>query len=598
MNIVAVIGILVTLVTAIPVLVQLRRQPRGLFVLFFAEMWERFSYYGMRGLLIFYLTQHFLHDDKFANGIYGAYTALVYVLPVIGGFLADHYLGTRKAVAFGALLLVAGHTTMAIEGPPATQVLTYQAAEYDFQVDGRGPSRKVSLKVGDASYGFGATPDGGLEIKDLPAGAALPAILPKGSFELSVKDRDPFFEGIFYFALSLIIMGVGFLKPNISSLVGQLYPQSDPRRDSGFTLFYYGINLGSFWAGIICGWLGQTVGWWAGFGLAGIGMAVGYVVFVLGKSHLEGHGEPPHPERLARPLVGPITQEWLLYAAAIAGLVLVWFFVQRFELIGYALLVASIGVLSYLGYYMATECTRAEAGRMMLALALIATSVAFWTLFNQAGSSLNQFAERNTVLDIMGVGLTPAQTGSINSGFILLLAPAFAALWAFLEPRRLDPNAPAKFGLALLQISAGFFVLVWGAQNFAGEDFRVPMIFLVLAYLLHTSGELCLSPVGLSQMTKRSPPATVATIMATWFLASGWAGYLAALIARLTAAKTVAGQVLDPGAALQTYISVFTSVAVWGTVIGVVLLVASPFLGRLDKPAEHRDRAPKPVPGE
>ncbi len=583
MNMVAVIGIFITALTAVPVILQLRRHPRGLLILFFAEMWERFSYYGMRGLLIFYLTQHFLYDDTFANGQFGAYTALVYVLPVIGGFLADHYLGTRKAVAFGALLLVAGHTTMAIEGPPATQILTYQNAEYAFQVDGRSRARKVQLQVDGELYAFGPGSDGGLEIKDLPAAASLPSILPKGTFELSVKNRDPFYEGIFYFALSLIIMGVGFLKPNISSLVGQLYTQADPRRDSGFTLFYYGINLGSFWAGIICGWLGQTVGWWAGFGLAGLGMALGYLAFVWGKPLLEGHGEPPDPARLAKPVLGPISLEFLLYGAALLGLGIVWLFVQRFELIGYALGTVSVVVLAYLVHYMVTKCTRAEAGRMILALCLIATSVVFWTLFNQAGSSLNQFADRNTVLEIVGVAFTPAQTGSINSGFILLLAPAFAALWAYLEPRHLDPNAPAKFGLALLQISAGFFVLVWGAQNYAGADFRVPMIFLIVAYLLHTTGELCLSPVGLSQMTKLSPPATVATIMATWFLASGWAGYLAALIARLTAAKTVAGQVLDPAAALQTYISIFSSVAMWGAIIGVVLLAASPFLGRLDK---------------
>src|SRR6185295_11553183 len=201
--------------------------------------------------------------------------------------------------------------------------------------------------------------------------------------------------------------------------------------------------------------------------------------------------------------------EWLLYLAALLGLALVWFFVQRFEIVGYALGVVSIGVLSYLGLYMMRECTREEASRLMLALVLIATSTAFWTLFNQGASSLNQFAQRNMDLNILGVEFTPAQTNSINSGFILLLAPLFAAIWAYLEPRRLDPNAPAKFGLALLQISAGFFVLVWGAENFADANFRVPMVFLIAMYFLHTTGELCLSPVGLSQMTRLSPPATI-----------------------------------------------------------------------------------------
>ena len=586
MNIIIIAGVLVTLITAIPVVMQLRRHPRGLMILFFAEMWERFSYYGMRALLIFYLTQHFLYDDKFANGQVGAYVALVYLLPLVGGSLADHYLGTRKAVAFGALLLVAGHSLMAVEGPAATQVLTWQGSEYVFQVEGRGRERDVKLVVGDSSYSFVAGKEGGLTIKDLAADAVLPAILPKGTFELSVRGRDPFFAGVFYMALALIVMGVGFLKPNISSLVGQLYPKSDPRRDSGFTLFYYGINLGSFWAAILCGWLGQEFGWWLGFGLAGLGMLAGYLVFVWGKPMLEGHGEPPDLAKLTKPVLGPITLEWVIYLASLAGLGLVWAFVQRFDLVGYALGAGAVCVLIYIGAFMARQCTRAEAARLMLALLLIATAVVFWTLFNQAGSSLKLFAERNTVLDLFGVAIQPAQTASFNSGFILLLAPAFAALWAFLARRGLDPNPPAKFALALLQVSAGFFLLVWGSENFAGEDFRVPMIFLVLAYLLHTTGELCLSPVGLSQMSKLAPPAIIATIMATWFLASAAAGYLSALIAQLAATETIAGQVLDPAKALATYNDVFTTIALWGTGIGAALLVLSPLLGRLDQPVE------------
>ena len=586
MNIIIIAGVLITLITAIPVALQLRRHPRGLMILFFAEMWERFSYYGMRALLIFYLTQHFLYDDKFANGQVGAYVALVYLLPLVGGSLADHYLGTRKAVAFGALLLVAGHSLMAVEGPAATQVLTWQGSEYVFQVEGRGRERDVKLVVGDSSYSFVAGKEGGLTIKDLAADAVLPAILPKGTFELSVRGRDPFFAGVFYMALALIVMGVGFLKPNISSLVGQLYPKSDPRRDSGFTLFYYGINLGSFWAAILCGWLGQEFGWWLGFGLAGLGMLAGYLVFVWGKPMLEGHGEPPDLAKLTKPVLGLITLEWVIYLASLAGLGLVWAFVQRFDLVGYALGAGAVCVLIYIGAFMARQCTRAEAARLMLALLLIATAVVFWTLFNQAGSSLKLFAERNTVLDLFGVAIQPAQTASFNSGFILLLAPAFAALWAFLARRGLDPNPPAKFALALLQVSAGFFLLVWGSENFAGEDFRVPMIFLVLAYLLHTTGELCLSPVGLSQMSKLAPPAIIATIMATWFLASAAAGYLSALIAQLAATETIAGQVLDPAKALATYNDVFTTIALWGTGIGAALLVLSPLLGRLDQPVE------------
>ena len=586
LNVVIMAGILITLVTIIPVIAQLRSHPRGLVILFFAEMWERFSYYGMRGLLIFYLTQHFLFDDAFSQGQYGAYTSLVYLMPLIGGLLADRYLGTRKAIAFGALLLVAGHLLMAVEQPPATQVLTYQGQTYAFSSEGRMDDREVRLVIDGVGYEVGAGAEGGLAIKGLPANATLPAELPKGSYELAVEGRDPLFVNVLFLALSLIIMGVGFLKPNISSIVGQLYGEDDPRRDPGFTLYYYGINLGAFWASILCGYLGQTVGWWAGFGLAGLGMLLGFVVFTLGKPLLEGKGEPPNPDQLRKPLLGPINREWLIYLAGLAGVAIVWVLVQRYEVVGLLLGVGSVLVLAYFGYFMVTKLTKIERDRLILALILIASSVVFWTLFEQAGSSLNQFAERNTQLQIWPTetlqiaGLTidmsfgAAQAQSFNSGFILLFAPLFAGLWAFLERRKLDPSDPLKFGLALIQVGAGFLVLVFGA-TFADGDYRVPLMFLALAYLLHTTGELFLSPVGLSAMTKLSPALLISTLMATWFMASAWAQWIGGLVAQLTAAETVAGQVLDPAKALATYVQVFQAIGVVAIVIGIVLSLAS-----------------------
>jgi POT family proton-dependent oligopeptide transporter len=578
MDIVFVAGILITVATAIPVVLQLRSHPRGLFVLFFAEMWERFSYYGMRGLLIFYLTQQFLFDDKFSQGQYGAYTSLVYLLPLIGGMLADRFLGTRKAVLFGAVLLVAGHMAMGVEGKPAVQTLTWQGAKYEFQVTGRGGDRHVQLKVGQGAYDFAPAPDGGLALKGLPAGAPLPAVLPKGGYQLGVEKRDPLFTDILYVALSLIIVGVGFMKANISTIVGQLYPQGDPRRDPGFTLYYYGINLGAFWASIACGWLGQNIGWWAGFGAAGVGMLAGLVVFVWGKPLLEGHGEPPDPTALKAPKVGPLSTETLIYLGGLAAIGVVWMLVQNYAVVGYLLGAGSIAVLGYLGWFMATACTKVERERLFLALVLIAASVVFWTLFEQAGSSLNQFAERNTNLGIgFGQAMTAAQTQSFNAGFILLGAPVFSALWAWLGRRGADPNPVLKFGLGLLQVGAGFFVLVWGA-SFADAAYKVPLVFLATAYLLHTTGELCLSPVGLSQMTKLAPAAVISTIMATWFLASSWAQWIGGLIAQMTASETVAGQVLDPGKALATYVEVFKLIGFWGLGAGVLMLIASPIL--------------------
>ena len=591
-NIVILIGLVVAVGTLVPVLTLLRRHPRGLFILFFAEMWERFSYYGMRGLLVFFLTQQFLFDDKFSNQQYGSYTTLVYLMPLIGGIIADRWLGTRKAVAFGALLLVAGHFTMGIEGKPATQTLTYQGTKYTFQVTGRMEQRKVCLKVGDGCYETAAGEGGGLAIKGLPEGAPLPALLPKDSYQKTVEDRDPLFVGVFYLAISLIIMGVGFLKANISSLVGQLYPQGDPRRDPGFTLYYYGINLGAFLASIFCGYLGSNFGWSYGFGLAGVGMAVGYIVFVLGKPLLEGKGEPPNPESLRKSVAGPLKVEGLIYIFGLACVGGIFFLVRDFALIGTLLKPVTGLVLAYLVWFMITKCTLAESGRLILALILIASSIMFFALFEQAGSSLNQFAERNTNLQLspsptlqiagftIDMSFTAAQAQSFNSGFILLFAPLFSAMWAFLGRRKADPDPVFKFGIGLVQVGAGFFVLVWGAQ-FHDEAFRVPLIFLALSYMLQTTGELSLSPVGLSQMTKLAPIGIISTLMATWFLATSLGQYGAALIAQTTASETVAGQVLDPGKALETYVMVFKQIGMYGAGLGGILIVLSPLLKRL-----------------
>ena len=484
MNIVILVGILVTLATGIPVLMQLlRNHPRGLIILFFAEMWERFSYYGMRSILIFYLTQHLLFDEKTASEQYGSYTSLVYLVPLIGGLLADRYIGTRKAVAFGALLLVAGHLMMAVEGDPARETLVYAGQNYEFVTEGRMETREVRLMVDGQGYEVGAAANGGLEIKGLAAGGPLPQVLPPGSYE-TTKQVDLFGKNAFYLAVSLIIMGVGFLKPNISTIVGQLYPQGDPRRDSGFTLYYYGINLGAFWASALCGLLGTTLGWWAGFGLAGVGMLAGFIVFVLGKKHLQGKGEPPNPELLKKPVFGPLNREWLIYLGGIVGVVPVYWLVQRNSVVGAALSVSTVlALLAIVGIIVFACKTWVERQRMMLATVLILGAVVFWTLFEQAGTSLNLFASRNVNLG----GVTAAQTQSFNAGFILIFAPIFAALWAWLAAKGRDPNPTLKFGLGLLQVGLGFLIVVW-AQGLADDQYRMPLIMLGLLYMLHTTG--------------------------------------------------------------------------------------------------------------
>ena len=623
-NIVILAGLIITLLTGIPVLYQiLKNHPKGLIILFFAEGWERFSYYGMRGLLVFYLTQHFFFEDGKATALYGSYTSLVYLLPLLGGILADRFIGTRKAVAFGALLLVAGHGMMAYEGRDSSQTLTYANQSYPISSEGRGDDRKVGIVVDGKSYGFGGAEGGGIAIKDLPATASLPAVLPAGTYATETN-TDPLGVNVFYLAVSLIIMGVGFLKPNISTIVGQLYQQGDPRRDSGFTLYYYGINLGSFWAAILCGYLGQNFGWQYGFGLAGVGMAAGFVVFVLGKKLLLGRAEPPNPELLKKPVLGPINREWIIYIGGILGVIPVFFLIQHRAIVGTALSLSILASLAFIGYILVAVCkTWAQRQRIMLAVVLITGAVIFWTLFEQAGSSLSLFADRNvnlllfpeatrflgfvfgTPAQLAAAGIAPSggwidttmtssQTQSFNAGFILIFAPVFAAMWAFLGKRKMDPNPTLKFGLALIQVGLGFMVVVWGA-GMANSAFQMPIVLLGLLYMLHTTGELFLSPVGLSEITKLSMPAVVSFMMAVWFLASSIAQFVGGIIAGFASTETVGGEVLDPAGALATSLHVFGLLGLWGMGLGVFFIVLSFFIKGWSNGANDAGNHPGPT---
>ncbi|MBV8592918.1 MAG: MFS transporter [Caulobacteraceae bacterium] len=628
-SIVVILGVVITLVTGAPVAIQLMRgHPRGLFVLFFAEMWERFSYYGMRGLLVFYLTQQFLFTDKAASGQYGSYATLVYLLPLVGGVLADRYLGARKAVAFGALLLVAGHMTMAVEGAPARQELVWAGKAYPIAVAGRGDTREAKLMVAGQPYAFAQSAAGDFQVKGLAPGGPVPTVMPKGGFQLLTVGLDRRFVDVFYLALALIIMGVGFLKANISSLVGQLYAQGDPRRDPGFTLYYYGVNLGAFWAAILCGYLGQRFGWSWGFGLAGVGMLAGYLSFVAGRRTLQGRGEPPDPVRLAARRAGPFSLEHLIYLGGLAGVGVVWILVRHHEIVGGTLGIGIVAALGYVGWFMAAKCGKVERERLLLAFVLVAGSVVFFTLFEQAATSLNLFADRNTNLALVShpsilrlpggeiffgtramwqaagapagalwidMGFQAAQTQSFNAGFILLFAPIFAATWSGLARRRRDPDPVSKFGLGLAQVGLGFLVIVWCAGS-ADASFKVPLAVLAFAYLLHTTGELCLSPVGMSEITKLSPPILISTMLAVWFLAVSLAEYVGAIIAALAGTATAGGQVLDPAAALATSVHMFRIIGWVGVGCGAVFLGAAPFLKRwghgVNDPANH------PRPGE
>ncbi|MEL7452518.1 MAG: peptide MFS transporter, partial [Pseudomonadota bacterium] len=450
------------------------------FVLFFTEMWERFSYYGMRALLVLYLTKHFLFDQEAAYGLYGAYTTLVYITPVIGGVLADRYLGQRKAVLFGAILLVLGHLGMAVEGDPV------QAGE---------------------------TADAGV-------------------------------LNIFYFSLALIIAGVGFLKANISTIVGELYPKTDTRRDSAFTIFYVGINLGAAAGALLAGFLGETFGWAYGFGAAGIGMLLGLVVFIWGKPTLRGAGEPRDPELLRRPVFAGLSREWLIYGGTAIGVIGIWLLVRDQVTVNVLLIIAMSIVYVYVVFRAVVNLEPHARNRILVALVLITTQVLFWGLFEQAGSSLNIYTDEQVNRNLLGWNVPASMFQSINAIYIVLLGPVFAAAWVWLAKRGMEPSTPVKFALALAQLGLGFLVLVWGAQ---ASDGLTPVIFIFLIYLLHTTGELCLSPVGLSAMTRLSVSNMVGLMMGAWFLASGAGNAVAALIAQATAAGGENGEsvVLD-----------------------------------------------------
>ena len=606
MNIVILLGVLITLATGIPVLLQiLKGHPRGLIICFFAEMWERFSFYGMRGLLIFYLTQHFLFPDAQASGQYGTYGSLVYLLPLIGGIVADRYIGTRKAIMFGAVLLVMGHGLMAFEGSPARQVVNVGGQSYPVQIVDRGEQNVGQVVVDGQGYDYAATPDGHITVTGAPAGSPLATAAPG---ELKVDIIKSSGQNWFFLALSLIIMGVGFLKPNISTLVGQLYPQGDPRRDSGFTLYYYGINLGAFWAAVLCGYLGQNFGWGWGFGLAGIGMALGLVVFWLGKPLLQGKGESPYPELIKKPVAGFLNRETIIYLLAFVGVGALYFIVPNHGLVGQGLLLSTILALGFVTWFIVFKLRgdKVARERMMLAMVLIFGSAVFFTLFEQAGSSLNLFADRNVDLSLtatagtlfgipygtpaqlaaagistttglwIDTSITAAQTQSFNAGYILIFAPVFAALWAFLGKRRLDPNPVIKFGLGIMQVGLGFLVVVWGANSGMVDDaFRTPLVLLGLLYMLHTTGELFLSPVGLSEITKLSVPSIVSFMMAVWFMASSIAHFIGGEIAKRAGTETVGGQVTNPEAALQTSLDTFHTIGLWGVGIGVGFILIS-----------------------
>ena len=384
--------------------------PKALYYLFAVEMWERFSYYGMRALLTLYMVKFLLFNTEKAGNIYGFYTGLVYFTPLIGGYIADRYLGQKKCILIGA------------------------------------------------------------------------ALMALGEFALAVPDLT-----FFYVALGLLIAGNGFFKPNISTIVGQLYEKNDPRRDGGFTIFYMGINLGALFSPLICGTIGEKIGYNYGFASAGIGMFVGLLIFLWGrKKYIENIGD--------KPVCAGISAENTKTACDIA-------------------------------------LTKDEKQRIAVIFILMFFSIFFWASFEQAGSSMTLFADRSTdrMIPFLNIEFPASWFQAVNPLFIIILAPMFSKLWLDLAGINKNPSTPVKFSLGLLFVSLGFVIMIVAAK-FA-EAGRVSFLWLTGVYFFHTVGELCLSPVGLSMVTKLAPAKFLSLLMGTWFLASFFANSAAGIFA-------------------------------------------------------------------
>ncbi len=562
--------------------------PAQLARLFTTEAMERFGYYGMRALLTLYLANHFLFSDTSTASLYGGFTALVYLTPLVGGLLADKYLGSKKAVKFGALLMAAGYFTLCFGGEAAKPWAKIDGQQYSVIVEKAGNDRTQFIELDGAKLQIKGNEDGSVSL--LGAGGAEARRIAKGGFEAG-GERNPLFVTIMLLGLSAVTIGNGFFKPNISTMVGSLYAKGDSRRDAGFTIFYMGINIGSLGSQLACPILADLYGWWAGFLLAAFGMALSWYLIQFAGPKLEGYGEPPAdaPKR-----------DIPIYLGAIAFVPLVWFlftnlmaapppvegagfmgYLMGLPILGKVLFATFLACIVFIPIWSIMVGNKAEWQMMLAAIVLIIFNVVFWTLFEQAGSSLTLFASRNTDLSVFGLfEMAPAQTQFFNAIFIVMLAPLFSLMWQALGRRGLEPGIPVKFGLALAGVGGGFLFLVWGSQ-FAGPDFKVGLWWLAGLYFIHSVAELMISPVGLSMVTKLSIARVVGLMMGLWFVSIACAQYVGGLVAQVASVETVGGQVTNLKVSLDTYTQVFETIGLAAAAIGGLLLLISPLLKKL-----------------
>jgi POT family proton-dependent oligopeptide transporter len=470
---------------AIVIALNRKTHPKALFALFMVELWERFSYYGMRAILVLYMTSTLIKggfgfDDARAFGTYAAYGALVYLTPILGGYFADKMMGFRKAIIWGSILMALGQFTLFLDN-----------------------------------------------------------------------------QLTFYIGLALLVVGNGFFKPNISSMIGKFYRNGDPRRDGAFTIFYMGINIGAFLTPLTCGAIGEIEGWRYGFLAAGIGMVLGLLIYILAQSQgwlttdVDETGEPMAagasrpigivPAEAATTSTFGIPNTLMPYLASALMVALSWILIKNDTIVDYLLAIIASGIIIYI-LVLSNKYDKVARQRIWVILLLLLFTTVFWTFFELAGSALNLFTDRNVNRSLFGLEIPTTFFQSVNPLFIMIFAPIFSFLWISLSNAGKEPSAPYKFGIGLLLLGAGFLVLNVGkATAVAG---LVPAIFLVLLYLLHTLGELTISPVGLSLVTKLAPGHIVAFLMGTWFLSSSIAHQAGKHIAKLTTideTKIVAG---------------------------------------------------------
>ena len=567
--------------------------PRQLSRLFTIEMWERFGFYGMRAVLVIYLTKHFLLADHEASGIVGGYLSLVYLTPIVGGLLADRYLGSKRAVKFGALVMAVGYFLLCFGGPQGVPYATIDGARYAVT---QAPAATVmgtssapqTVSVGGQTLAIHGLPDGSVQL--LGGDGSVARTVPAASFSAGA-DRPPFYTALLLLALSLIVVGNGFFKPNISTIVGALYAKGDRRRDAGFTIFYAGINVGSILGQIFCPLLVNLFGWWAGFLVVSAVLLVGWATAQFDGGRLDGYGEPPvQTGRDRAPLI---------YAVSLASVAIFWLvfhnvmtapvaavgsglagYVAATPFLGKVLFVVFLAAVIGIPIWAAKVGDRVEFQMMLAAIVLVVFNVTFWTLFEQAASSLTLFADRNTTLSIFGFTMSAAATQQFNPIFVVAFAPVLSWIWLSLAKRGLEPSIQVKFGIALLLVGLGFVVLAYSGST-ANEAFRVSLWWLVLTYFLHSIAELCISPVGLSMITKLSIARIVGMMMGVWFLSISVGEYLAGAAAQAAAVQTVGGQVTNPQLALNTYLGTFMTGGEMTIGAGVILLAISPWLKKL-----------------